>query len=153
MLKKIDTPDSALASCLNQQLMEIESISGCIAGIGIDLLDERRIEKSLVRFKTALGNKILSENELRVWSENNQSCNQMAKYFAAKEAVVKALGTGFRRGITFKQINIERNSLGRPMVTLTGQAAIRLKQLNGRSIHLSLTDEYPWVHAIALVVC
>lgn len=151
MYKK-QIPDNALVSCLNQQLIEAESINSNIAGVGIDLLDERRIEKVCARFKTEFAYKILSKSEYLAWSENDQSCNDIAKYFSAKEAVVKALGTGFRQGITFKQVNITRNSLGCPIVSLTGEAYKRFKELNGRSIYLSLTDEYPWVHAFALVV-
>jgi holo-[acyl-carrier protein] synthase len=127
-------------------------MSAHIHGIGVDLLDERRIAQSLERFDHRFAQKILTNIEFQDWCESGCSVNRMAKYFAAKEAVVKALGTGFRQGITFQQVTMRRSPEGCPYVTLSGAAARRLQDLEGQSIQLSLTDEYPWVHAFALVV-
>ena len=116
-------------------------------GIGTDIIAIARIEAVFARQGQRFINRILAPHE--------RSCaitgRQLAKAFCAKEAVVKALGTGFRLGIGWHDILISRNALGAPVVSLEGAAAIRLKALGGQQILLSIADEKAYAVAYAVV--
>ena len=75
----------------------------------------------------------------------------MAKRFAAKEAIAKALGTGIAKGISFQQMNIHSDKAGKPLVTLSGQALIRAQKLGGEQVLLSLSDEGEMILAFAVL--
>ena len=92
-----------------------------------------------------------AEREYAFASKASGQARSMAKFFAAKEAVAKALGTGFRLGVSWTDIVIGRNELGAPTVTLSGAAAARLTSLGGHQVLLSLSDETDHVLAFAVL--
>ena len=126
-----------------------------IIGIGNDLCDIRRIEKTLARFGDRFVQRTFTETEQRRSERRAQRAGSYAKRFAAKEAASKALGTGFRRGVYMKDIGVVNLPSGRPPLALTGGAAVRLNELippgYRPDIHLTLTDEYPLAQAIVMI--
>ncbi len=123
-----------------------------IYGIGIDIVEIERIQKSINRFNMAFCYKILHAKELEVMPslESPKCLSWLAARFTAKEAAVKALGTGFRNGIGFKSIAVLNNSLGKPELFFFDKA---LEAYNKREIirsHVSLSHERS--NAIAYVV-
>ncbi len=125
-----------------------------IFGIGTDIVNIKRMEKSLKRSGKRFKNKIFSKNEI-IYCENKINSSAFyAKRFAAKEAVSKALGTGIRKGINFKHIEVINNSLGKPTIKLKGSTANYLKKkikTKKYFIHLSLSDDKPWAHATVII--
>ena len=129
-----------------------------ILGIGTDITSIRRIEKILGRHSQQFITRCFTAEEYKYAEERNKSFKEYASFFAkhwsAKEAIVKALGTGFRDGIYLKDIEIKKDYLGKPYANLTGEAFNRLKQKTPygykANIHLSISDEYP--QAIAFVI-
>jgi holo-[acyl-carrier protein] synthase len=125
-----------------------------IIGIGSDLCDIRRIEETLARHGERFTERIFTEVErARADSKANRAATY-AKRFAAKEACAKALGTGIRRGVFWRDMGVVNQRSGQPTMALTGGAAERLKALTPSGheavIHLTITDEHP--HAQAFVV-
>ncbi len=120
-------------------------------GIGTDLLDQRRIASVFDKQGKRFAQRILTPEELTVWESRDQSVNYLAKRFAAKEAIAKALGTGIAKGISFQQMTITSDEAGKPVVTLSGQALIRAKGLGGEQIMLSLSDEGDMILAFAIL--
>jgi holo-[acyl-carrier protein] synthase len=121
-----------------------------IMGIGTDLVNSNRIEHIMARF----GKRFLN----RCFTNNEQSYYQLsplgyAKAFAAKEAFVKALGTGFRYGITFHDMDIGHSNDGGPFFQITGQALIQLNKKAGPNarVFLTLTDESPYAQAFVII--
>lgn len=126
-----------------------------ILGIGNDLCDIRRIEKTLDRFgERFLGKVYTSEERRRAYSKVNPA-HTLAKRFAAKEATTKALGTGFRFGVHFSDIGVVNAPTGRPTIKLTGGAARHLALMTPEGydakIDLTLTDEYPIAEAVVVI--
>ena len=127
-----------------------------IIGIGSDLCDIRRIERSLARFGDRFTERLFTPSErARAERRPHQRAASYAKRFAAKEACAKALGTGFRRGVFFADIGVVNLRTGQPTLALTGGAAAQLARLlpPGRveCLHLSLTDEYPYAYAHVII--
>ena len=122
-----------------------------IKGIGTDLLDQRRIAKLMDKQGERFSKRILTPQELLLWGQKNNSVNFLAKRFAAKEAISKALGTGIARGIGFQQMNITSDSLGKPIVELTEGALLRAEAMGGKGIELSLSDEGEMILAFAVL--
>lgn len=122
-----------------------------VRAIGTDLLDSQRIAQSLNRHGLRLARRILTATELELWHSRNDSANFLAKQFAAKEALAKALGTGIAQGVGFQQMEVLRDELGAPVVQLYGQAAARLTELGAQKALLSLSDEGDWVLAFAVL--
>ena len=126
-----------------------------IVGIGNDLVDIRRIEKSLARFGDRFVQRIFTEVEQKRSEGRATRAASYAKRFAAKEACSKALGTGFRRGVFWRDMGVVNLKSGRPTITLTGGALTRLQEIipAGMSpqIDLTLTDEYPMAQAIVII--
>lgn len=120
-----------------------------IIGVGTDLLDIRRIGKALER-TPRLAERILTGQELEQFHRASKPVNFLAKRFAAKEAVVKALGTGIGRGISWQHFNITYDPSGRPLVQLKGGAQEKAEQLGIRQIHISYSDETDHVVAFAV---
>ena len=120
-----------------------------IVGVGIDMVDVRRIRRSLVRFGERFTNKVLCAGERRSLSGGRLAA-YMARQFSAKEAVSKALGTGMRSGVHFRNIEIVREEGGAPFVRLTGEAKFRAEELGISDIHISISDE--GVYAISYVI-
>ena len=126
-----------------------------IIGVGTDLLDIRRIERTLERFGERFCVRVFSDLER---DRCDGRINRPARYalrYAAKEACAKALGTGFREGVFWRDIQVENLPSGKPFLTLYGGAHKRLRDLTPEAmsaeIELSLTDEYPFAHAIVVI--
>jgi holo-[acyl-carrier protein] synthase len=126
-----------------------------IIGIGVDLVDTRRIERLLNRFGKSFLNKIFTLNE-RVYAEKSaHPLRAYANRFAAKEAAAKALGTGLREGIGWQDIEILRSSLGAPTLHLHRKAEERFSLLipSGHMgvTHVSFSDEPPYSTAFVVL--
>lgn len=121
--------------------------SAVVQGIGVDIVKLERIEAAHRRFGDRFARKVLSAEEL---SAGPITSLLVAKRFAAKEAIAKALGTGFRGGITMPSITINKNSLNKPQVALTGAAAERLRVIGAQEVLVSIADEVDSVVAFAI---
>jgi holo-[acyl-carrier protein] synthase len=121
-------------------------------GIGTDILQLRRIEDVLGRQGERFMQRILTPREQAEYAESKQQVHLLAKRFAAKEAVVKALGTGIGNGVSWQDIRVDHDELGAPLVVLGGGAAARAEHLGGSRILLSLADERDYVVAFAVLV-
>jgi len=129
-----------------------------IIGTGIDLVDSRRIEKLIDRHEERFLDKYFTPSEkayVLSITHNENRILSIAKRFAAKEACAKALGTGFRDEIAMKDMEITKDTLGKPSLTLTGGAldfvTNNLAQGRDFQIHLSLTDEPPYAQAQVII--
>lgn len=122
-----------------------------VVAIGTDLLDSRRIEQSLARFGQRFVERILTADERLIYQKRQQSVNFLAKQFAAKEALAKALGTGIAKGVGFQELEILRNEQGTPYVNLYAGAALKLAELGADRALVSLSDEGTLVLAFALL--
>ncbi|MEZ5938608.1 MAG: holo-ACP synthase [Hyphomonadaceae bacterium] len=127
-----------------------------ILGLGQDTCDIRRIEKSLERFGDRFTQRVFTDTERALADRRRRRAETYAKRFAAKEACAKALGTGVpRRGVHWKHMGVVNLPTGRPTFELSGGAAKRLQVLtpNGMtaSIHLTITDEYPYAQAMVII--
>jgi holo-[acyl-carrier protein] synthase len=126
-----------------------------ILGIGNDLCDIRRIEKSLERFGDRFVQRIFTEIEQKRSEGRATRAASYAKRFAAKEACAKALGTGLRRGVFWRDMGVVNLRSGKPTMALTGGALARLKEITPPGltvqIDLTLTDEYPLAQAIVII--
>lgn len=127
-----------------------------IIGFGSDICDIRRIEEALGRYGERFTHRCFTDIE-RARSDGRASrAASYAKRFAAKEACAKALGTGIRDGVTWKDMGVVNLPSGKPTVELTGGAAERLTQMTppgakGVVVHLTLTDEFPLAQALVLI--
>ena len=125
-----------------------------IFGIGTDIVNINRLKKSLKKNGKQFKNRIFTKEEILYCENKKNSTAYYAKRFAAKEALVKALGTGFRKNITFKNIIISNNNYGKPSITLKGSANSFLKKkINYKKykIYLSLSDDLPWAQATVII--
>jgi holo-[acyl-carrier protein] synthase len=126
-----------------------------IVGIGSDLIDIRRIEKALQRHGQRFAERVFTPVE-RARSERKPApAASYAKRFAAKEACAKALGTGVRAGVFWRDMGVVNQPSGQPGLLLTGGAAARLKEMTPAGfrahIHLSLTDDFPLAQAFVII--
>ena len=112
-------------------------------GLGIDIIDNRRIKKTIDRFGDRFIKKYFSISEINKSNQRKNSVNYFAKRYAAKEACAKALGTGFTNKTNWKDIEIMNDINGKPYINLYNHALSRLKQLSNKecNILLSLSDE------------
>jgi len=127
-----------------------------IIGIGSDLSDIRRIQKSLDRFGERFTNRVFTETERARSEAKPDRAASYAKRFAAKEACAKALGTGVpRRGVHWADMGVVNQRSGKPTMALSGGAAERLASLipDGMApvIHVSLTDDHPYAQAFVII--
>jgi holo-[acyl-carrier protein] synthase len=126
-----------------------------IIGLGSDLCDIRRIQDSLDRFDARFTHRIFTEVERARAERKPDRAASYAKRFAAKEACAKALGTGLRAGVFWRDMGVVNMRSGRPTMALTGGAAERLKAMTPEGhdalIHLSLTDEIPYAQAFVII--
>jgi len=126
-----------------------------IIGHGIDLIDIRRVEKTINKFGNRFINRIFTKGEIIRSDNRNKRIESYAKRFAAKEACSKALGTGFRSGVYWRDIEVINEKSGKPILKLTGGARKRLEKLipnnNDYNISLSITDDYPWAQANVII--
>lgn len=131
-------------------LKAFESISS-IVGIGTDILDSKRIKKTYERHQMRLVKRILTANEIALWEQRSCCVNFLAKQFAAKEAISKALGTGISQGVGFMQLEVLRDDKGAPVANLSGKAYEIMQKLEGNRLHISLSDEGDLILAFALI--
>lgn len=122
-----------------------------ILGIGSDLVEVARMEAALARRGRGLAERLLAPEELREWEAAAAPARLLAKRFAAKEAVLKALGTGLRDGTNWADVRVAHDARGKPEVCLDGAAARRFGQLGGRTCWLTLSDERAYVVAFAII--
>jgi holo-[acyl-carrier protein] synthase len=126
-----------------------------ILGIGSDLSDIRRIQASLDRFGDRFRNRCFTEIERRRSEAKPDAAASYAKRFAAKEACAKALGTGLRRGVFWRDMGVVNLRSGQPTLSLTGGAAARLAEMTPAGhramIHLSMTDDHPYAQAFVII--
>jgi holo-[acyl-carrier protein] synthase len=126
-----------------------------ILGIGSDLCDIRRIEKTLARHNQRFTERVFTEIERNRSDEKKLRASSYAKRFAAKEACAKALGTGIKRGVFWSDMGVINQRSGQPTMHLTGGAAERLAALLPTGyeaiIHLTITDEYPYAQAFVVI--
>lgn len=126
-----------------------------ILGIGSDLSDIRRIQQSLERFGERFTNRIFTEIERTRSERKPDAASSYAKRFAAKEACAKALGTGMRRGVFWRDMGVVNMRSGQPTMALTNGALDRLNEMvppgHKPVIHLSLTDDHPYAQAFVII--
>ena len=126
-----------------------------ILGIGSDLVDIRRIEQTLARHGDRFIDRIYTEAERARAERRADRIATYAKRFAAKEACAKALGTGFRRGVFFRDMGVVNLPSGKPTLQLTGGALERLEAITpagfSAQIDLAITDEYPLAQAFVVI--
>jgi holo-[acyl-carrier protein] synthase len=127
-----------------------------IIGIGSDLSDIRRIQKSLDRFGERFTHRVFTETERARSEAKPDRAASYAKRFAAKEACAKALGTGVpRRGVHWNDMGVVNQRSGKPTMALSGGAAERLASLIPAGmtpvIHVSLTDDHPYAQAFVII--
>ena len=126
-----------------------------ILGIGSDIIDIRRIERTLERFGPRFVERLFTEVERRKSDRRAKRAASYAKRFAAKEACAKALGTGFRHGVFWRDMGVVNLASGRPTMALTGGAARRLAAITPPGmvarIDVSLTDDEPQAQAIVII--
>ncbi len=126
-----------------------------IIGIGSDLIDIRRIEKTLDRFGERFLNRVFTDVERAKSERRAERAASYAKRFAAKEACSKALGTGIRMGIAWREMGVVNLPSGKPTIVLTGGAAERLERLLPRGfearIDLTITDDFPLAQAFVVI--
>jgi holo-[acyl-carrier protein] synthase len=126
-----------------------------ILGIGNDIIDIRRIEKTIARHGQRFIDRIYTEVEQQKSERRAERIPSYAKRFAAKEACSKALGTGLRHGVFWRDMGVVNLASGKPTFQLTNGAAVRLAQMvpAGKQavVHLTMTDEYPYAQAIVII--
>ncbi|MCP4330834.1 MAG: holo-ACP synthase [Alphaproteobacteria bacterium] len=126
-----------------------------IIGIGSDLIDIRRVEQTLDRFGDRFILRVFTDIEREKSDRRHRRADSYAKRFAAKEACSKALGTGFRRGVYWRDLGVINLPGGKPTMQLTGGAAERLREITPlgmtAKIDLSITDDFPLAQAIVII--
>jgi len=126
-----------------------------ILGMGNDLVDIRRIERTLGRFGARFIERVFTKVEREKSEQRKNSTASYAKRFAAKEACAKALGTGFQQGVFWRDLGVINLASGKPSMVLTGGAAQRLASMTPSGmkamIELSITDESPLAEAIVII--
>ncbi|UCH73141.1 MAG: holo-ACP synthase [Rhodospirillales bacterium] len=126
-----------------------------ILGIGNDLIDIRRVEATLQRFAGRFESRIFTDIERQKSDRRANRAASYAKRFAAKEACSKALGTGFRRGVFWRDMGVVNLASGKPTMVLTGGALTRLEEMTPAGmtaqIDLTITDDFPLAQAIVII--
>ncbi len=126
-----------------------------IIGIGSDLIDIRRIERTLERHGDRFVKRIFTEVEQAKSDRRRNRAASYAKRFAAKEACAKALGTGLNQGVFWRDMGVVNLPGGKPAMALTGGARERLEKItppgHEADIHLTITDEFPLAQAIVII--
>ena len=126
-----------------------------ILGVGSDLIDIRRIEAAIARFGDRFIDRIFTESERRRCERRANPGPSYARRFAAKEAAAKALGTGFRSGVFWRDLGVVNMPSGQPGMRLTGGALRRLEAITPRGmtarLDVTLTDEPPLAQAVVII--
>ncbi|WP_425408112.1 holo-ACP synthase [Hyphococcus sp.] len=126
-----------------------------IIGIGNDIIDIRRVEKTLEKHGERFTHRCFTEIERAKSDKRRLRAASYAKRFAAKEACAKALGTGLSRGVFWRDMGVVNLPGGKPTLNLTGGAAARLAEItpdgHEAAIHLTITDDFPMAQAIVII--
>ena len=126
-----------------------------IIGIGSDIIDIRRIERTLERYGERFTARIFTDTERAKSDRRRLRAASYAKRYAAKEACSKALGTGFRRGVYWRDMGVVNLPTGQPTMQLTGGAAARLAAITpagmAARIDVTITDEWPQAHVLVII--
>ena len=123
-------------------------------GLGSDLIDIRRIEKTLLRFGDRFKTRVFTDKEIKKCDKRKESTACYAKRFAAKEAAAKALGTGFRKGVYWRDLEVSNLVSGKPTIIFHGNSEIHLQKISKGDktvVNLTITDEYPYAQAIVTI--
>lgn len=121
-----------------------------IYGIGTDIVRIQRFDKNLQRYGERFASRILSDKEFEGFQASARQAHFLAKRFAAKEAAAKALGTGFRNGLSLRDISVTHDELGKPMLDFSPRGREQLKTRGIGGMHLSISDEED--NAVAFVI-
>ncbi len=126
-----------------------------IIGLGSDLIDIRRVEKSLERFGSRFTERVFTPIEQAKSDKRRNRAASYAKRFAAKEACSKALGTGISSGVFWRDMGVVNDRSGKPTMKLTNGAAKKLAQLIPSGyhpvVHVTITDDYPLAQAFVII--
>jgi holo-[acyl-carrier protein] synthase len=126
-----------------------------ILGVGTDLANIERIEATLARFGDRFRNRVFTPVEQHKAERRRETAATYAKRWAAKEACSKALGTGLRMGIAWRDMSVTNLRSGQPQMQVTGWAAQRLGAMTPAGhraiIHVTLTDDHPWAQAFVII--
>ena len=126
-----------------------------IIGIGADLADIRRIERTLERFGERFITRVFTDVERAKSERRRERVASYAKRWAAKEACAKALGTGLRMGVAWREMGVVNLPSGQPTMRLTGGALSRLTSLTppglAPRIHVTITDDHPWAQSFVVI--
>ena len=122
-----------------------------IVGLGSDLVVIDRIESALNRFGEKFARRILTDSEMQSWQAGGKTAAWLAKRFAAKEAALKALGTGLAQGINWHQIQTSHSAAGAPLIEFLDVAAKKLKSLGAETAWLTLSDEQNMAMAVVVL--
>ncbi len=126
-----------------------------ILGLGNDIIDIRRIDKTIERFGERFLARVFTDTERRKSDARAGRAASYAKRFAAKEACAKALGTGFRKGVFWRDMGVVNLRSGRPTMVLTGGAAEQLRRITPAGfeprVDVSLTDDFPQAQAVVVI--
>ncbi|HJL93481.1 MAG TPA: holo-ACP synthase [Woeseiaceae bacterium] len=123
-----------------------------IFGIGTDIVELSRIEKTYNRFGNHFVERLLMPEENTLFSKNKNPIRFLAMRFAAKEAIVKAMGTGFSNGIWIRDIGIINKNSGKPVVVYSSRGDLMCRKLGISEIHISLTDEAGLILAFSVAL-
>ena len=126
-----------------------------ILGIGTDLANIDRIQGTLDRFGDRFRNRVFTDTAQAKAERRKDVAGTYAKRWAAKEACSKALGTGLRMGIAWRDMAVSNLETGQPVMAVTGWAAERLENMTPKGyeaiIHVTLTDDHPWAQAFVVI--
>ena len=121
-----------------------------IFGIGVDLVNAKRIQLLYQKYGDRFPKRILDDDEMQLFVNSKNKDRYLCNAFAGKEAAVKALGTGFSQGVHWKDFGLSRKSSGQPQLHYTKKIKEKFNSLGISSSHISISDEDPW--SIAMVV-
>ena len=121
-----------------------------VVGLGVDIIQNNRIESIVNKWGDKFLNKIFTEYELDFIKKHNQKIQRYASNYAVKEAVVKALGTGFRNGIRFRNIELKRDNLGKPFIELAGSTKTIADDRGVNKIHTTISHEKDYSVAVVI---
>ena len=121
-----------------------------IFGIGVDLVNAKRIQLLYQKYGDRFPKRILDDDEMQLFENSKNKERYLCNAFAGKEAAVKALGTGFSQGVHWKDFGLSRKSSGQPQLHYTKKIKEKFNSLGISSSHISISDEDPW--SIAMVV-
>jgi len=122
-----------------------------IVGVGVDIAETERFEKLYSRYGERIARRILTDSEQVEFGRRNNPASYLATRFAAKEAAVKALGTGFGCGVGYKSIEIKNNNQGKPMLKFINSALELARQKQVKNVFVSLSDEKHYVVAMVIL--